>query len=66
MIGEATIAFYVVVALVTVYIVAATWRSRDVRDRVSVKGRRSKFSAAPTYRPLVAGAPAFRKVTLKT
>ena len=43
MMGEAAIAFYVVGALVTVYIVAETWRSRDVRDRVSVRGRPSKL-----------------------
>jgi hypothetical protein len=46
-VSEPVIPFYVVGALVTVYIVAATWRSKDVAERLGV-GRRPVKARAPT------------------
>jgi hypothetical protein len=41
-VSEPAIPFYVVGALVTVYIVAATWRSKDAGEQLSIERRAVK------------------------
>lgn len=51
--SEPAIPFYVAGALITVYVVAATWRSRDVEDLVSAKRRQSRLRTSPLERRII-------------
>jgi hypothetical protein len=52
-VSEPAIPFYVVGALVTVYIVAATWRSKDAGDQLSVERRALKARTSTIDRRIV-------------
>jgi hypothetical protein len=61
-VSEPAIPFYVVGAVVSVYIVAATWRSKDAGERLNGQPRPLKTRAATIDRRLVHWWRARRRV----